>query len=63
MFGSGVKNGRIPVSRREWFMIAGTFAASIVAGVLAQLQVNAVLVFVVSGVALAFGRGTDHNQH
>jgi len=64
VFGSGVKNGRIPVSRREWLMIAGTFAASIVAGILAQLQVNAVIIFVISGVALALlaalvGEATD----
>jgi len=39
--------------RKEWFFIAGSLIASLVAGLLTGLHANAVLTFVVSGVALA----------
>ncbi len=40
-------------NRQEWFFIAGSLIASIIAGLLTVLHANAVLTFVVSGVALA----------
>ncbi len=39
--------------RKEWFFIAGSLVASVVAGLLTALNTNAVLTFIVSGVALA----------
>lgn len=39
--------------RKEWFFIGGSLIASIVAGLLTALNANAVLTFIVSGVALA----------
>ncbi len=39
--------------RKEWFFIAGSLVASIAAGLLTVLNANAVLTFIVSGVALA----------
>ncbi len=39
--------------RKEWFFIGGSLIAGIVAGLLTALNANAVLTFIVSGVALA----------
>ena len=39
--------------RKEWIFVAGSLIASIVAGLLTVLNANAVLTFIVSGVALA----------
>lgn len=52
------------LSRGGWLLIIGAFASTIVAGILAALQVNAVLIFVLSAVALALlaalvGEATD----
>src|SRR5947209_19074472 len=47
------KNRAIPLSRREWLMLAGTFAVTLLAGLFALLQLNAVLIFVVAGAGLA----------
>jgi len=41
------------LDRKEWVFIGGSLVASIVAGLLTVLHTNAVLTFVVSGVALA----------
>jgi Ca2+:H+ antiporter len=52
------------LSREEWFVIVGSFTLSALAGILTALQANAVLIFVVSGTALALlaalvGQATD----
>ena len=52
------------LSRNEWLMIGGTFVISILAGIFTLLQANAVLIFVIAGIALALqaalvGRATD----
>lgn len=39
--------------RKEWFFIGGSLVASVAAGLLTLLNANAVLTFVVSGIALA----------
>lgn len=41
------------LSRNEWLMIISTFVISILAGIFTLLQANAVLIFVVAGIALA----------
>ena len=51
------KSTALNVSRRQWLVIAATCIISIVAGILAGLQVNAVLIFIVAGVALALQAG------
>ena len=48
-----VKNGKVLLSRREWLLIAGSFAATVLSGMLSALNANAVLIFVIAGVALA----------
>ncbi|MDQ2713643.1 MAG: sodium:proton exchanger, partial [Chloroflexota bacterium] len=60
------KNGQrlLWLSRGGWLLIIGAFASTIVAGILAALQANAVLIFALSGVALALlaalvGEATD----
>src|SRR5947209_9016925 len=47
------KNKGSFLSRREWLTIGGAVVLSVLAGILAAAQVNAVIIFVVSGVALA----------
>ncbi len=42
------------MNRREWILIAGAFAITVLAGILTVFQANAVLIFVISGGALAF---------
>lgn len=61
---SKFRNARIPLGRSEWLAIAGALALSLLAGLLTLLHANAVLTFVVSGVALAIlaalvGQATD----
>ncbi len=41
------------LSRKEWLIIAGTLALSLLSAILTAAQANAVLIFVVSGAALA----------
>lgn len=55
---------KISLSRKEWLMITGSLAISLLAGLLTAFQANPVLIFIVSGVALAFlaalvGQATD----
>src|SRR2546425_12529666 len=50
---SKVRNARIPLGRTQWLAIAGSLVLSLLAGLLTLLHANAVLTFVVSGVALA----------
>lgn len=45
------------LSRREWLTIALTFVISILAGILSAFQANAVIIFIVAGVALALQAG------
>lgn len=45
------------LSRGEWLIIAATFIISILAGILTAVQANAVLIFIVAGVALALQAG------
>lgn len=52
------------LSRREWVTIGGAIVLSIVAGILAAVNVNAVLIFAIAGAALALladlvGMSTD----
>jgi len=52
------------MSRNEWLITGGAVALSVVAGLLTAMHANAVLTFVVSGVALALlaalvGMGTE----
>jgi Ca2+:H+ antiporter len=47
-----VKQLSLP-GRNEWLLIAGSIAASVLAGLLTLLQANAVIIFVISGLALA----------
>ena len=59
-----VRNARIPLGRTQWLAIAGSLVLSLLAGLLTLLHANAVLTFVVSGVALAIlaalvGQATD----
>src|SRR6266478_5742643 len=61
---SKVRNARIPLGRTQWLAIAGSLVLSLLAGLLTLLHANAVLTFVVSGVALAVlaalvGQATD----
>ena len=61
---SKVRNARIPLGRGEWLTIAGSLVLSLLAGLLTLLHANAVLTFIVSGVALALlaalvGQATD----
>src|SRR6266571_8015260 len=58
-----VKQLSLP-GRNEWLLIAGSIAASVLAGLLTLLQANAVIIFVISGLALALlaalvGESTD----
>src|SRR6266849_220218 len=59
-----VRNARLPVCRTQWLAIAVSLVLSLLAGLLTLLHANAVLTFVVSGVALAIlaalvGQATD----
>src|SRR5260370_484074 len=59
-----VRNARLPLGRTQWLAIAGSLVLSLLAGLLTLLHANAVLTFVVSGVALAIlaalvGQATD----
>lgn len=45
------------LSRREWLTIALTFVISVLAGILSAFQANAVIIFIVAGVALALQAG------
>jgi Ca2+:H+ antiporter len=59
-----LKLSRIPLSQRERLMLLGTFAISLLTGLLAAFHANSVLIFVISGIALAFlaalvGQATD----
>ena len=61
---SNVKNVSSILSRKDWVIIVGSFAATILGGIVSALQANAVLVFVITGVALALlaalvGQATD----
>lgn len=61
---SEIRKSGLPLRRNEWAILIATFAISILAGVLALLQANAVLIFVVAGLALALlaavvGQATD----
>src|SRR6266852_3116099 len=61
---SKIRNARIPLGRTQWLAIAGSLVLSLLAGLLTLLHANAVLTFVVSGVALAIlaalvGQATD----
>lgn len=52
------------MKRKDWFIISGSLAASILAGLLTILHSNAVVIFVISGVALSLlaalvGQATD----
>ncbi len=58
-----VKQSSLP-GRNEWLLIAGSIAASVLADLLTLLQANAVIIFVISGLALALlaalvGESTD----
>ena len=58
------KNAGLNVSRREWLIIIITLIITVVAGIFTGLNANAVLIFIVAGVALALqaglvGRATD----
>jgi Ca2+:H+ antiporter len=59
-----VKKTPISLSRQEWLLISASLIASVLAGILTGIQVNAVLVFVMSAAALALlaalvGEATD----
>src|SRR5713226_1884952 len=61
---SEVKNISPVLSHREWLLIGGTFAISVLVGLLTAFHANTVLVFIVAGVALALlaalvGQATD----
>jgi Ca2+:H+ antiporter len=61
---SEVRNARIPPGWTQWLAIAGSLVLSLLAGLLTLSHANAVLTFVVSGVALAIlaalvGQATD----
>jgi Ca2+:H+ antiporter len=61
---SADKNARLNLSRQEWITIALACFISILAGILTLLQVGAVFIFIISGVALALlaglvGQATD----
>ncbi len=61
---SEVKNISPVLSHREWLLIGGTFAISVLVGLLTAFHANAILVFIVAGVALALlaalvGQATD----
>src|SRR5260221_8488616 len=61
---SKFRNERTPLDRTQWLAIAGSLVLSLLAGLLTLLHANAVLTFVVSGVALAIlaalvGQATD----
>src|SRR5713226_7115078 len=43
----------VHLSRGAWVMLVGAFVMSVLSGVLTAFQVNAVLIFIVAGVALA----------
>ena len=53
MADSEVKRARLALQRNEWLMIGGALAASVLGGILTLLQANAVLIFVVTAVALS----------
>ena len=61
---SEAKNVYTLLSRREWLIIGGSFAVTILGGIVTGLHANAVLIFVVTGAALALlaalvGEATD----
>ena len=61
---SEAKNVYGPLSRNEWLIIVGSFTVTILGGIVTALHVNAVLIFVITGVALALlaalvGEATD----
>ena len=61
---SKVRNTGLPLSRIEWLFIAGSFVLSVLAGILTLFHANAILIFVISGGALALlaalvGQATD----
>src|SRR5438067_5752619 len=53
MFGSKQSKARTLMSRNEWLMLGAAFVLSVLAGLLTAFQGNAVLIFVISGGALA----------
>jgi Ca2+:H+ antiporter len=61
---SEAKNVYTLLSRREWLIIGGSFAVTILGGIVTALHANAVLIFVITGAALALlaalvGEATD----
>jgi len=61
---SKVRNTGLPLSRIEWLFITGSFVLSVLAGILTLFHANAILIFVISGGALALlaalvGQATD----
>ena len=61
---SDVKKVRVRLSRIEWLVIIVSFVVSVLAGILTLVHANAILTFIIAGVALAFlaalvGRATD----
>jgi Ca2+:H+ antiporter len=61
---SDVKNMSPVLSHREWLLIGGTFAISVLVGLLTAFHANTVFIFIVAGVALALlaalvGKATD----
>jgi Ca2+:H+ antiporter len=50
---SKVRNSGFLLSRTEWLFIAGSFVLSVLAGILTLFQANAILIFAISGGALA----------
>src|SRR5438067_6708472 len=53
MFGSKQSKARTLMSRNEWLMLGAAFVLSVLAGLLTAFQGNAVLIFIIAGVALA----------
>src|SRR5260370_2573078 len=61
---SKVRNAGFPLSRTEWLFIAGSLVLSVLAGILTLFRANSILIFVISGGALALfaalvGQATD----
>jgi Ca2+:H+ antiporter len=61
---SKVRNAGFPLSRAEWLFIAGSLVLSVLAGILTLFRANSILIFVISGGALALfaalvGQATD----
>src|SRR5947209_3434169 len=64
MFRIELRKVRALMSRGEWLMITGALAITVLAGILTAFHANAVLIFVVTGAALALlaalvGEATD----